>query len=422
MPSDLTTPLATSTLNTLILLALRMNMDWKELDMGKRSFMADGNGYTLTSNTEMGGLGIVFYFTATGKHDTLPVLAPSEAVDKTIFGIIPGCEILVNRDFPLIGDDRREDFEPLFEGIGIDRRLSKRIAGGYRDEPRREAMILLSSFIPLKNCPILFNYFPGFRRRAPWTPIHSNSGRAAFLELLEDRVKKLERKHGSQPDEEMGNRKAQEDLKACLQKLHGLFEDWRDDFLCTWKLSVIQGSKGDKKIEFSNACRKVFEWATITLKKTWSTGDSEKNQYTDLVAAHCIMSFHAIEIGADRQDNNTDKWREKYEADKDLREKHKKRFGTEVGKEWMYRAAESYVASINTGKHSVVKNLRAKGCNLSENDIEAAWWIMMVKGIAWDMSTTGGPLVRDRQQKLYHWTADYVPSKFYTISTPVWIG
>ncbi|KAH7389800.1 hypothetical protein BKA66DRAFT_440080 [Pyrenochaeta sp. MPI-SDFR-AT-0127] len=397
-------------------------MDWKELDLSKRNFMADGNGYTLTSNTDMRGSGIVFQFTASGRHDTVPILAPSENVDKTIFGIIPGCKQLVSRDFPLIGEDRREDFLRLFEDIGIDRRLSKRIANGYRDEPRRDAMILLCSFIPLENCPILFNYLPGFRRRAPWTPLHSSSGRAAFLELLEDRVKNLKRKYETQADVQMDDREVQADLQTCLQKLQELLEEWRDDFLCNWKLSVIQGSKGDKKVEFSNACRKVFDLATKMLKKTWSTGDSEKNQYIDLVAAHCIMAFHTIENAAEKQDTNADQWRESYEANRELRNTHKKRFGAEVGKEWLYRLAESYVASINNGNHSVVKNLRAKGCSLSEDNIEAAWWTMMARGIAWDMSTTGGPLVRDRQHKQYHWNADYVPSKFYDIGTPVWIS
>lgn len=106
MSQDLLRPLATSTLNVIILLGLRLNMQWRSLDLEKGVFLADGNGYSLSS-IDSRGLGISFHFSVTGAHDVDFKCIPSQAVDKLMFGIIPGCPKLVRRDFRLVNRARQ---------------------------------------------------------------------------------------------------------------------------------------------------------------------------------------------------------------------------------------------------------------------------------------------------------------------------
>lgn len=211
-----------------------------------------------------------------------------------------------------------------------------------------------------------------------------------------------------------------EDLEQALRRLRTLHERWKADFRCAWDKSVIQGSDGGKKVGFVKECKEVFDWATDILDKSWNTDPSEKNQYIDLVSAHCIMSYHVIAKAAEMQDTET-RWKEEYRNSERERH-HKQRFGKGVYLDWSYRVAEFYVRDVVQEQGGyVLRHLRSKGCDIPQQEIEMAWWIMIVKGIAWDLSTTGGPWRRNKKQESFRWTADYVPSKYFNMWTPVWI-
>lgn len=80
---DMVRPLATSTVGDIVVLALRLGMEWTELDLGQGKMQASGNGCSLTS-TEVRGLGILASFSAAGGQGASPYLVPSRAVDVSV--------------------------------------------------------------------------------------------------------------------------------------------------------------------------------------------------------------------------------------------------------------------------------------------------------------------------------------------------
>jgi hypothetical protein len=411
MPSDLIKASASSTLRDILLLAMRLRMDWRRTDLDNSIFMADGNGYSITS-TDARGSGISFTFKTTGPHSDQRVIPPSETADKTLFGILPGCKELIGRDFPLINNDRVHNFASMFKGMGIeDREVVKKMAEENWCEQRIDAMILMSAFIPSEACSISYNYLPGFRGVAPITPLHYFEGRVAFLEALQDRLESL--KGLPQNDLDI--------LQEATEHLRMLFDDWKHDFLDKWDRSVIEGHDDDKKIILIKVCHKVFIWATNYLKgKQWNDQHDGRTRYMHLVAAHCVNAYHATIDVNEHQD-----WYHQYKNNNELRKRHledyKESHGSEVGFNTQYHVAKSYVHGIRNGDHNIIKYLRDKGIRsdkLNDDEVEAAWWVTIVKGIAWDMSTTGDPSFRSKGLR---WNPPYVPSKFYDIRSPVWI-
>lgn len=411
MPPDLLRPLATSTLSDIILVALRLGMAWKNLNMESNIFTAYGNGYSITS-TETRGLGITFTFTITGVQSLQRAVPPSEVADKSLFGILSGCQSLVKRDFALIDEDRHPAFALMFEGIGIKgKKLLGRLAhDAVFSEHGMDAMILLSGFVPLEGCPVPYNYLPGFRGSAHVTPLHWYEGRAGFLEMLKDRTKSMEDATDCSSDV----------LKEAYTRLYMLFTNWNYDFLDNWDHSVLEGCDDDRKSALTKECYGVFLWATRYLVARWGERDPQQGitWYCHLVAGHCVNAYHAVnEIDA------TKGWYEEYEKNHDLRRYHRKvyelAYSSEVGFNSEYHIAKKYVSGITGGKHSIARYLRNKGLKLNEDEIETAWWVMVVKGIAWDMATTGHPAARNRKWS-YH--PEYVPSKFYHMHIPVWIS
>lgn len=81
---DMVRPLATSTVGDIIVLAIRLGMEWTELDLSQGKMQASGNGCSLTS-TEVRGLGVLASFSAAGGQGVSPYIIPSRAVDVSVF-------------------------------------------------------------------------------------------------------------------------------------------------------------------------------------------------------------------------------------------------------------------------------------------------------------------------------------------------
>ncbi|PVI05458.1 hypothetical protein DM02DRAFT_725149 [Periconia macrospinosa] len=434
MPVDLLKPLATSTLNNMILFALRLGMQWRRLDLENGIFLADGNGYNLTS-LEIRGLGIVFTFKATGAHEEPQLLAPSKAVDKAMFGIISGCKELVRRDFHFVDPWRNLDHHSVFENMGIgDLDLRNKLVAGKWIEQHSDAIILLSSFMPMSGCSLLFTCLPEIRSGAPITPIHYWEGRLSLVESLRDRVEQLDQidtKH----------HRSYTALKLVLERFEKLQQPrWWNDFLDVWPESVIEGSSEQKKLELVEECTAIFKWTTDyfhgQLHSSNETGDDATKSYTvpvpdwteshrgntryvQLVAAHCIMVYSAV----DHSIANFEQLREESLAD----ERRRRRFDEtmlsnrnyeQTCSQFQYHIARRYVACVKDGPDNVVGYLQERGVKWDVEDIEAAWWVMMLRGVTWDMSCVGDPAFRNKR---HQWTPELVPSFFYDLQTPVWI-
>jgi hypothetical protein len=410
MPADLLRPLATSTLNNVVLLALRLHMQWRRLDLENGIFQADGNGCSLTS-TETRGLGITFQFTRTGVKDVRRNCAPSEAVDKMYFGIIPGCPRLVQRDFGLVSQERELRFERLFTDIGInDGDFRFRLASGW-PQPRDEAVILLSEFLAVSGCHTLYHYFPGWSGPSITSPLHCYEGRVALVDALQERVGKLP--NGTPTV-----------LSDILSHFITLRDDWNSDFCGRWSDSTIEGYAGIRKIALAKDCKRIFQWTTKYLSGTgrgyihWGQLHGARTLYTDLVAGHVVMAFEAAtHVHAHRNDTRDDDHPDVVAR----RSKHEDVYGdADVGEQEMYRIGSEYVARIGHKEHGVVRHMQRRDSTLTHEAVEEAWWALMLRGVAWDMSTNGDAVHGRRLQ--YYWDQDFVPSSFYYIRTPVWIS
>ena len=93
MPTDVVRPFASSKVGTVIVLAHRLGMQWRELNPGKGIMNADGNGHTLSSST-IRGLGTVLQYyrddtqSMNVKWDVSGGTICSEHADKLRCGII----------------------------------------------------------------------------------------------------------------------------------------------------------------------------------------------------------------------------------------------------------------------------------------------------------------------------------------------
>jgi hypothetical protein len=73
MPPEMARPLAEVNTGDIVVLALRMGMQWRAIDPEFGKMQADGNGYNLSA-TDIKGLGVVLRFTAAGHHERFPRL------------------------------------------------------------------------------------------------------------------------------------------------------------------------------------------------------------------------------------------------------------------------------------------------------------------------------------------------------------
>lgn len=70
------------------------------------------------------------------------------------------------------------------------------------------------------------------------------------------------------------------------------------------------------------------------------------------------------------------------------------------------KIGNEYVAAVNEDKYH--KHLKFDGAKITVADAKIAWWMLMLRGIAWTMS-------------VFIETKNEVPSSFYEDPTPVWI-
>ncbi|KAF3033030.1 hypothetical protein E8E12_002395 [Didymella heteroderae] len=98
MPPEVVRPLATTTVGTLVVLAHRLGMAWRDLQPSRGYIRAEGNGHTISSTT-IRGFGILVQYDFDESYHPSHTARPharihTEAADKLACGIIPGCEAL----------------------------------------------------------------------------------------------------------------------------------------------------------------------------------------------------------------------------------------------------------------------------------------------------------------------------------------
>ena len=302
----------------------------------------------------------------------------------------------------------------LLEDVGIhDRGLRNRIAEKGWQEPHNELILLLSSFLPLKGNPNLFYHTPIWTSTPLLSPLHFFEGRVAFMERLKERL------------DQGTNHKAWKTLKRVSEELERLAKEWKNDFYDNWQDSVIEASgNDDEKLKLIESCHGVFVMTTRYFQghgleenkhrseeerkleqkdNRQGTGQEEeghdwnqihegRTRYIDLVAGHTILVFHAVAPVVDTFNAK----RQTYPGGEERRKAHREKFAfrndaSEVGVHVQYHLAQEYVSRFKHNGHGVIRHLRDKGVVWHDDEIEGAWWVLILRGIAWDMCTTGDP-------------------------------
>ena len=260
MPPDTIRPLAESTIGDIVVLAQRLGMNWRTLNLDEGFMQADGNGFSISS-TEVKGLGIVFKFSKSGSTGPFPRIVPNIAADKLLCGVLPGHPTLVRRNFDMIRQDRsvilNHDQDGLFSKIGLARIISLGIASNPLVHFQNEAIMLVMPFLPSGGSTITSIVINGMLegRRAIFS---FWEGRFALMQALKYRIDhhKTHKRHA--------------DLVKIFQHFQAL-EEFHEDFYIQFDKAAITGHQksssgafmrdetGQTKLAFIDICRTKFE-------------------------------------------------------------------------------------------------------------------------------------------------------------------
>lgn len=424
MPPDVVRPVASIQVRALIVLATRLGMQWSGLNLRSDGGMsAQGNSYYLTS-VSLRGLGTVMQFGSDGLTARELGYIPSVAADKLLCGILPGCKDLC-QEVKVIGDDRTQSLignlfgmlrlpEDVYEALA-DSKFWKRL--GYRDHVFKrmvinDAMILFCPFLPENLCTSVYCYFYAWSGQSQISTFHLWETRRALLVQLRKRIKALK---------ELPKDNRLEYVKESLERLE---KDFKKDFYDR-RGSLITRIETDQERAVFRKCkpeevrlqRKVFlEYLREIFKVTGSfflrtrlpdskdaKKDPKKDQdyrikYVDLVSANIEMCYFAGQEALIRCNAKNPKHTIDFSECKPW-----------DGFVECYEAASCYVEFLDHNDHGLFVSLRKKKCKMENLEMEEAWWMLMLRGIVWDLSCNclnpGEP----------------IPSSFYDNQRPVWI-
>lgn len=264
MPPDAIKPLAESTVGDIVVLALRLGMKWRSLNLDEGIMQADGNGLALSA-TETKGLGLVFKFSAVGKIDKFPRIVPSMAADKLLCGVLPGDPTLVGADFSIVNNDRTPRMSyvqgGLFHKLGLARVITLGMKQTYLPHFQNDPIMLLMPFIPQRNSNIVTAEINGMLewRRSIFSYWE---GRYSLMQALKHRIE-----HFS------GNDLFKSKLAEVLKHFQDL-EKYHEDFYCVFEDSLLENQKrmpngffeedptGRGKAALVEDCRNKFDWIT----------------------------------------------------------------------------------------------------------------------------------------------------------------
>lgn len=430
LPDGVSKPLATTTVGTITVLALRMGMQFASV--GER-WLAYGNGYSITFQ-DVPALGLVAKLNRSGgRRDDWPDLIPSRATDKLMCGIIPGNEDLVPVDIHCVGDDRKDETMKAIcravsaEDEGLFAMWTSK--GGRFWETQNEAVALLCEYLPVSMSRCTTHYFWGWQPR--------RRGVFAFWEASFKFYRHLRR--------EDDRKCLSHEMAKVLRRWRFLEETYRNDFYCLSGCrardaqdGADQPTRNRKQAQMLHDCRNIFRWTTSWLNHysfgeldtKSSDGGEKRTVYMRLVAAHIRMSTYAIPEGNAARDanhkaykpyGNQEKQKHYHLYDRnDAGEliPHNGEPALPVAYEFfntqLYEIAAAYIKHLNHEEHGIVKQMReitddAGHNNIDDDVVKTAWWVMMLRGLVWTLSTS-------------HATkGEAIPSSLYDNDTPVWI-
>lgn len=417
--SNITRPVAQTRLGDIILFALRMGMQWRRINVERGTLLAFGKGYSLSSANQSG---LIVTFTSTGFPEKPPRIVPSEFADKMLFGILPGDPDLVKQDFRLVsreGEVHRELEEHILERILEHRRFDPGVhIKFWTRAARQDLKKLLCPFFPQEHANTATVRFLGWPWHRVASILHFFESRVAFIQKLDAEVKH----HLSQYSEEDSIL-----LRSVKTGLDKLKDEYPSDFYCINfthrnRQGISPAALNEDFNSLLKKCREIFDSCTKNLTKhNWhlevdKAPDGGSTKFALLVAAHTFLTNNSTREAknelqqAERGLKNGD-WAEYMGLEKQAPPEAKKK--PHLGNPGFYFRMNKIVQNMKSEDRGIQQELAKLGVEVTATDAQLAWWMMMIRGIAWDMSCYREP-----------WPADerFVPSTFYGDPTPVMLA
>lgn len=421
LDSKITRPVAQTRIGDIILFALRMGMQWRTINVETGTLLAVGNGYSLSSANPPG---LILTFTNTGHHEKPPSIIPSQYADKMLFGILPGDPDLVKRDFSLVGRGGEVDGDE-----SILRRILKPHGLDSGDRIKFETLAarsdlkkLLCPFLPQKypnTAPVRFLGWP-WHRGASF--LHFFESRVAFVQKLDAEVRRHPSQYGKEDATLLQNMKT---------RLDELKDKYPEDFYCvrftSRQILSATSSKQDSYDfnSFLQKCEDIFESCTKNLKEHgWGLEvdngpEGGSTKFALLVAAHTAMTNNATKEAKEEYLEAKGRPERQYHGDwaevmgLEQQAPPKARDRQHAGNPIFYFRMNKIVQHMKSEDRGIRQELGKLGVEVTDTEAQLVWWMMMIRGIAWDMSCYRESWPADE---------DFVPSTFYGDPTPVMLA
>lgn len=214
-------------------------------------------------------------------------------------------------------------------------------------------------------------------------------------------------------------------------RLDELKDKYPSDFYCLkftprQTLSTTSSQQNsDHFNSFLHDCEGIFDGCTKYLKEhNWAHGvdnapEGGSTKYALLVAAHTALTNNSIEkaeknfqeVKANLESVHHGDWAEAMGIEQQAppRARNPRHLGNPI----FYFRMRQFVSDMTSNDCGIRHGLVKLGVEVTDTDAQLAWWMMMIRGIAWDMSC-----YREG------WPADerFVPSTYYGDPTPVMLA
>ncbi|KAI9736097.1 MAG: hypothetical protein M1818_006273 [Claussenomyces sp. TS43310] len=461
MPPDIVRPIARTTLGSVLVLAQRLGLRWVSLTKRPYEFLAEGDGCDISS-TIVPALGTILRFNLRTNQRPLQIVNNTHA-DKMLCGIIPGCEDLELPDFPITAEDGSKDegLANMFRTFGFchaARLLYKKPLEMYwRRLFMNDLIALVCPFMTSKHSPNVGILYPlAWRIPAPWehggagyalTPFHFWEGRKIYHLRLSQCVRSYQEQSAHASPSliqalELFNRMAEfkadfyhsrVSKPACIS-VQSLTPDpgkKKEYEVETARERAIQRGETANMLEnLSSVFDATTRWFKARNRTTQSADDDSDTtverdpsspptlKYVDLLRAHIDMEAQTLnEIVGGRASGGRKKWPVRSEDENFLEQILA---GFDEGRRGPHTnwPIITFALEFVRGRYRVLNDLKSMGYGTNagyerdQKELEAAWWMLMVRGVCWRMSVA---ILRPNSRAM-------VPSSLYNSQMPVWLA
>lgn len=377
VPLDVVKPQATTTIGDIVVLTHRMRMRWVDLRPNDGRLRAEGESGSLTNVSR--GLGVVLAFSSTrpGGPSRIASFIPSREADMFGCGILPQNPVFSFAEHPVYPtDDSFRGISRLLEDIGVTREARLYVCSRESlDEyhARRQIMRcdslpgvadivpMMMPFMPLQGSRIakLISPFPTELECPLWRVRYGRF-------ILHGRLRQLVRKDMNPHPQ----------LSLLLGWLDMLQKDWSSFYN---NIDDFGGNMATlRHMQFSSFLRTMHDGTTKYLTDLCKMAEEKVGRpfkYSDLVAAHVtVVALDAKEFR--KKPDKEKKWRTGADAGIPNMQP-RPRFN-------LLQRAHRYADLAPKIAQHVLEQGSAQ--SMTEIDLVAAYWTMLVRAMAWDMS------------------------------------